>query len=186
MDERTPEIRLSDADRDAAVGRLATAMADGRLEVAEYEERSRLVYEARVASDLTPLLADLPPVNLPAPATGNEPVAGGAPRRWLVSLFGDIRRSGRWSTGEKTIGLALFGDTKLDLTDLDQDAVDILVVSIFGDVVVTVTPTAVVDAGGFAVFGEYSDRVEPAAGDAAMRVRVRRFSLFGDLKLRSG
>jgi hypothetical protein len=67
----------------------------------------------------------------------------------------------------------------------ERDSVDILAFSVFGDVTIVVPPDAQVDAGGFAVFGDFSDRIEPGVGSSAMRVRVRRFSLFGDLRLRS-
>lgn len=191
-----PEMRLSDADRDGAIVRLSQAMSDGRLDVTEFEERSRLAYAATVPSELTPLFADLPPTNLPVPtasaAVPADPSQTPTPlpsnqgsRRWLVSLFGDQKRSGRWEPGDRTIGLTVFGDTKLDLRELDRESVDILVFSVFGDVNVVVPADAQVDAGGFAVFGDFVDRIEPGAGASGMRVCVRRFSVFGDLKLKS-
>ena len=192
----SPEMRLSDADRDGAVARLSQAMSDGRLDVAEFESRSRQAYAATVPSELTPLFVDLPPTNLPVPTAESAVPAVEAQiptsvpatrqsRRWLLSLFGDNKRSGRWEPGEQTVGVTFFGDTKLDVRELERDSVDILAFSVFGDVTIVVPPDAQVDAGGFAVFGDFSDRIEPGAGSSAMRVRVRRFSLSGDLRLRS-
>ena len=191
-----PEMRLSDADRDGAIARLSDAMSEGRLDVTEFEERSRQAYAATVPSELTPLFADLPPTNLPVPtAAAAVPAAASqiptpvpanqGSRRWLVSLFGDNKRSGRWEPGERTVGLTLFGDTKLDLSELERETVDIVAFSVFGDVHVVVPADAQVDAGGFAVFGDFVDRIEPGRGASGMRVRVRRFSIFGDLKLKS-
>lgn len=70
----SPGIRLSDADREHAVQRLQTAMAEGRISLSEFDERAAAAYAARYAGDLQPLLADLPPA-----ATGWS-VEHGAPR----------------------------------------------------------------------------------------------------------
>ena len=54
------ELRVSDADRERVAARLASAHGEGRLTLAEYDERVRAAHGARVTSDLTPLTADLP------------------------------------------------------------------------------------------------------------------------------
>lgn len=53
-------VRVSDAEREAVAQRLRTAAADGRLTLAEADERQALAYAARVHDDLAPLTADLP------------------------------------------------------------------------------------------------------------------------------
>jgi hypothetical protein len=55
-----PDQRLSDAERDAAVGRLAAAQAEGRLTAAEYQERASAARTAVTRGDLAPLFTDLP------------------------------------------------------------------------------------------------------------------------------
>ena len=55
-----PEPRISDADRERAVQRLSDAVTEGRLTVAEFDERVAAVPAARTASELVPHLADLP------------------------------------------------------------------------------------------------------------------------------
>ena len=55
-----PDQRLSDAEREAAVGRLASAQAEGRLTVAEYQERASAARTAATRRDLAPLFTDLP------------------------------------------------------------------------------------------------------------------------------
>jgi hypothetical protein len=55
------EFRVSDADRDAVARRLARALREGRLTVAEFDERSRSAYAARTRGDLDDLVHDLPP-----------------------------------------------------------------------------------------------------------------------------
>ena len=65
-----PEQRLSDAEREQAVGHLAAAQSEGRLTAADYAERSVAARHAVTWADLVPLFADLPDS---APAQGPEP-----------------------------------------------------------------------------------------------------------------
>ncbi|WP_168197050.1 DUF1707 SHOCT-like domain-containing protein [Agromyces laixinhei] len=55
-----PELRLSNAERDAAVARLAEAQAEGRFSPSEYAERASAARAAVTYGDLAPLFADLP------------------------------------------------------------------------------------------------------------------------------
>ncbi|MGW4928907.1 DUF1707 SHOCT-like domain-containing protein [Agromyces sp. NPDC004153] len=55
-----PDQRLSDAERDEAVGRLGQAHTEGRLTTEEYGERSASARRAVTRADLVPLFADLP------------------------------------------------------------------------------------------------------------------------------
>jgi uncharacterized protein DUF1707 len=59
-------LRASDAEREATVARLHQALAEGRLDLAETEERVTAAYAARHRDELPPLLADLPS-SMPAP-----------------------------------------------------------------------------------------------------------------------
>lgn len=65
------ELRLSSADREAAVVALGEHYAEGRLDKDEYDERSDAAWAAKTPSDLQPLFTDLPggsPVAVPTPA----------------------------------------------------------------------------------------------------------------------
>ena len=53
-------MRVSDADRAQVADRLARAHGEGRLTLAEYDERVRAAHGAVVRDDLAPLLTDLP------------------------------------------------------------------------------------------------------------------------------
>jgi hypothetical protein len=53
-------VRVSDAEREQVATRLVTAHGEGRLTLAEYDERVRAAHAAVVRDDLAPLLADLP------------------------------------------------------------------------------------------------------------------------------
>jgi hypothetical protein len=56
-----PALRASDADREAAVARLRTAVLEGRLEGDELEARLEVAYAARWCSELAALTADVTP-----------------------------------------------------------------------------------------------------------------------------
>jgi len=64
-----PEIRISDADRGEVIEVLTRAYGDGRLDLAEFEDRVAQAQNAKVRSDLSPLTEDLP-----VPVQGNDDV----------------------------------------------------------------------------------------------------------------
>ena len=55
-----PQMRASDADRDAAAAVLGAAFAEGRLTADEHDERLSAAYAARSWQQLQRLTADLP------------------------------------------------------------------------------------------------------------------------------
>lgn len=52
--------RASDAERDAVVRRLAAHLAEGRIDLAEYDQRVAAVYATATREDLNLVLTDLP------------------------------------------------------------------------------------------------------------------------------
>ena len=59
--DRRHEFRVSDADRQGAAARLGAAMAEGRLDLSEYDDRLARAYQAVTYGELDRLVADLPP-----------------------------------------------------------------------------------------------------------------------------
>ncbi|WP_216851585.1 DUF1707 domain-containing protein [Herbiconiux sp. VKM Ac-2851] len=90
-DTRTSHLRLSHADRDAAIAALARAEAEGRLTADELAERTAAAGRAVVRGDLAPLFTDLPdtdagpladpaaPAAPPASAPGVDSAPAGPP-----------------------------------------------------------------------------------------------------------
>ena len=75
-----PHLRAADHDRAAVAATLGRAMSDGRLSVAEYDERLAAAYASRTYGELASLTADLPG-STPAPSpvrttAGPAPVPG--------------------------------------------------------------------------------------------------------------
>jgi hypothetical protein len=54
------DMRASDAEREAAVTLLRTAVGEGRITMAEFEERTRAAYAATTRRELDALTDDLP------------------------------------------------------------------------------------------------------------------------------
>lgn len=72
-------MRAADSDRQAVADKLKKAMDEGRLDLAEYDERLQQTYAAKTYGDLQGLLDDLPDSTLPVQApTGARPAPAAA------------------------------------------------------------------------------------------------------------
>jgi len=60
MAGRDPNIRASDADRERIAERLRKSHAEGRLDLAEFQQRLDRCYEAKTLNELSDLVKDLP------------------------------------------------------------------------------------------------------------------------------
>ncbi len=79
------ELRIGDADREAAVRLLGEEYAVGRLTKEEFDERSDAAWSARTGSDLVPLFVDLP-VAAPGQAAPVVPREARPSRSWRRGL----------------------------------------------------------------------------------------------------
>jgi hypothetical protein len=123
---------------------------------------------------------------LPRQPPENPAQAGG--RRWIVSIFGDITRTGSWPPRHTTSPFALFGDIDLDLRHaaIPVGGLVINAIAPFGNIEVLVPEGAEVDVGGFTLFGSKKVAVDGSDdGESVAQLRVRGFTLFGSLKVRS-
>lgn len=85
-----PELRIGDADREAAASALGEHFAHGRITREEYDERSAVVWASRTGSDLRPLFVDLP---------GPHPAVLGAVRRVTPAPSSRLARTGAPDAG---------------------------------------------------------------------------------------
>jgi hypothetical protein len=75
VDQGSPhELRASDADREAAVGRLRVAAMEGRLDAEELAERVSTAYDAKWCQELERLTADVTPGPVAPPQPIGAPV----------------------------------------------------------------------------------------------------------------
>ncbi|WNV76488.1 DUF1707 domain-containing protein [Geodermatophilus sp. DSM 44513] len=179
---RPPALRASDTDRQATVAHLQRALAEGRLETWEFDERAGAAYAAGTLADLAALVADLP--------SADEPTAGelvGTRRAEEVStVFGDVRIAGEPQAPRRVS--TVFGDVRLDLRGLRtrEDRVEVHLTTWFGDVDVVVAEGVDAELHGRTVFGDRTTRLAPVPRvPGTPRVVVHARSVFGDLRLRS-
>jgi hypothetical protein len=102
------DVRVSDQERRAVLDELQQHFGEGRLDLAEFEERTNAVVAARYRGDLMPLLDDLPELH-PTPAgppvrprpTKEHPVMGSVAFRihlylslvvsaFLLAIYGGV------------------------------------------------------------------------------------------------
>jgi hypothetical protein len=176
--EQHPELRVSDADREATVVRLREAGGEGRLTLEELAERVEAADAARTRGELDALTADLP--ESPGRATAPLDVPG-KERRWIVAIMGGETRKGRWRPARRTNAVAVMGGIDIDLREAElADGAEILAVPVMGAVSIVVPEGVSVEMSGFALMGGNSgpdDRVLPLPNSPV--VRVRAFSLMG-------
>jgi hypothetical protein len=71
-----PHMRCSDADRDRAGAVVRESLGDGRISVAELDDRLDRVYRAQTYGDLAVVMADLPAWTVPGTPVPGTPVPG--------------------------------------------------------------------------------------------------------------
>ncbi|WP_199443445.1 DUF1707 SHOCT-like domain-containing protein [Umezawaea beigongshangensis] len=72
-----PDVRVSDAERQRVVSTLSTAVGEGRLTLAEADERIVSAWAARHGGELAALTADLPAPAPPVARPGRRPALFG-------------------------------------------------------------------------------------------------------------
>ena len=177
VSDQHPELRVSDADREATVVRLREAGGEGRLTLEELAERVERADAARTRGDLDALTADLPA----GAGAVHVPAVPAKERRWIVAIMGGEQRKGRWRPARRTNAIAVMGGVDIDLREAElADGAEILAIPVMGAVTVVVPDGVSVELSGFALMGGNSgpdDRVLPLPNSPV--VRVRAFSLMG-------
>ena len=178
MSEQHPELRVSDADREATVVRLREAGGEGRLTLEELADRVERADAARTWADLDALTADLPAAT---PGARLAPETPSKERRWVVAIMGGEQRKGRWRPSRRTNAIAIMGGVDIDLREAElADGAEILAIPVMGAVTVVVPEGVSVEMSGFALLGGNAgpdDKVLPLPN--APVIRVRAYSLMG-------
>ncbi|MGI8691328.1 MAG: DUF1707 domain-containing protein [Geodermatophilaceae bacterium] len=173
-----PDREPTDEQRAASVDILQRAVGEGRLTLGEFTDRLDVVLAAATVAGMDTALADLP-TELPV-------VGSAAPVS--MSVFGDVRVSGRWRLREHNRGVTVFGDVRFDLRDsvCSEAEVHIEGRTVFGDVVVIVPAGVEAELSGFTVFGDRHLDLAPVPRQPHTPiVRVSGLTIFGDIRVRS-
>ncbi|MFD9222873.1 DUF1707 domain-containing protein [Streptomyces sp. NPDC060064] len=194
MTSELPEMRASDSERERVAERLREAVAEGRLDMEEFEQRLDAAYRARTHGELEPLVSDLPVGGLPVVGTAPSPVATGsggwaqrvggpATSNGAFAFWGGFGRKGTWTVGRKFTTFTLMGGGELDLREArfeDRETV-IRCFAIMGGVHIVVPPDLNVEVGGFGLMGGFGEQgqSEGLPDPAAPRVRITGFAIMG-------
>jgi hypothetical protein len=133
---------------------LRAAVADGRLDQAEFDERVDAALAARTIDALTPLTADL--IAAPGRAGALTLPPAGPPAEPAAELLtisekhGSVRRDGRWTLPHRLALLTAWCDVLLDLTSAVRSGPELVIELRVrgGNVELVLAPGMVVDANG--------------------------------------
>lgn len=189
MTDELPGMRASDAERERIAETLREAVAEGRLDMEEFEHRLDATYKARTHGELEPLVRDLPaPGDSAVPA--RRPDAGWADRiggpatsTGALAVFGGFHRRGTWTVPRRFTAFALFGGGEIDLREARFEDRDVVIrcFALFGGVGVVVPPDLHCEVNGFGLMGGFGDRASGDGTPGSPRVRVTGFTMFGGI-----
>lgn len=194
--DKLPDMRASDSEREQIAERLREAVAEGRLDMTEFEERLDAAYRAKTRGELEPLVRDLPrPAGSQAPQTSLEKQDAGdwsgrigrpATSRGALAVWGGFGRRGRWCVPRSFTAFAMMGGGDLDLREADFEDREIVIrcFTIMGGIQVVVPPELNVDVSGFALMGGFDDRGAGPGTPGSPRVRITGFALMGGVDVK--
>ena len=189
-----PDLRASDADRERVAEVLRDALAEGRLDMEEFEERLESTYKARTYRELAPITRDLPAAGVTPLAVSltKEPVQSGrwaeritggeGSSTWAVAVMSGFQRKGRWRVPRRFNCFAFWGGGELDLREANfaDREVEINCVAIMGGMNVIVPPGVEVVVRGIGIMGGFDHREEGVPGEpGAPRVVITGFAFWG-------
>ncbi|MFE7748117.1 DUF1707 domain-containing protein [Streptomyces sp. NPDC057428] len=190
-------MRASDAERERVAETLREAVAEGRLEMDEFEQRLDATYRARTHGELEPLVRDLPVPGAPVrPVTGPVAARTGQGTDWpariggratssgAFAFWGGFSRKGRWTVGRLFTSFAMWGGGEIDLREAHFAERDVVIrcFTVMGGIQVTVPPDLDVQVSGLGImggFGEHSKIEEEDPAPDSPRVRITGFALMG-------
>ncbi|MBA6438386.1 DUF1707 and DUF2154 domain-containing protein [Streptomyces sp. GMR22] len=186
-------MRASDAERERIAEVLREAVAEGRLDMEEFEERLGAAYAARTHGELEPLVRDLPVPGSAAPAppapadrTGWAERIGGTPTsKWAVAIMGGFQRKGTWTVPRAFTAFAVMGGGEIDLREARFEGRDVVIrcFALMGGVQITVPPDLETHVSGIGLMGGF-DHTGSADGDpTGPRVTVTGLALFGGVSV---
>ena len=162
-------IRVGDRERDAVAAVLQEAAADGRLSMAELDDRLDAALQAKTHADLDPLVADLS-VELPSQHLGRQsqtqrPRSAGYSREDPLRLDGGMsseKRRGVWTMPPFILINQGVGSVKLNCLEATPAAelIEIEVIGGAGSIVLVLPDGWAVDA----------DRLSKSWGSKAVKV----------------
>jgi Domain of unknown function (DUF1707)/Cell wall-active antibiotics response 4TMS YvqF len=177
--EKHLTLRASDADRERVAKVLHEAMSEGRLTIAELDERLTVVYAAKTLGDLLPPTADLPGtsgVAVPTPQSPQPYQPGGAlssritteepDRTPLFAMLGGFDRKGAWVMPPtlNAFGFMAGGDIDLTQAKFSQQECTIQCFALMAGINIVVPEDVTVKMHGIGIMGAFEQRRGDAVG----------------------
>jgi hypothetical protein len=108
------DARAADADREAVAERLRIAAGDGRIDLAELDERLGRAYASRTYRELQVLVADLPARSAPSQLGDALP----EPETLVLKTRSPaLKQSGQWTVPRRIVAETTSGNIKIDFTE---------------------------------------------------------------------
>ena len=193
-----PRKRASSAARQATANLLTEALADGQIDITEFDERTAQVWQATYADELEHLTADVevPDSKKPdsqvtvtprtQPTMEIVPHQGGS--AFSFAVMGGSTSKGSWHIARHHTSLAMMGGNYLDLREatLSSHETVITAVALMGGIDIVVPEDVRVINEGFGIMGGFGVTDHPSCTlrvddipASAPIVRVRGLGLMG-------
>lgn len=193
-----PRKRASSAARQATANLLTEALADGQIDITEFDERTAQVWRATYADELERLTADVevpdskkPDSQVTAtprtqPTMEIVPHQGGS--AFSLAVMGGSTSNGSWHIARHHTSLAMMGGNYLDLREatLSSHETVITAVALMGGIDIVVPEDVRVISEGFGIMGGFGVTDHPSCTlrvddipASAPIVRVRGLGLMG-------
>jgi hypothetical protein len=173
-------LRISDAERHRVAEILREAAGDGRIDLAELDERLEATFAARTYADLVPITHDLP--------VRRDHSAVEAPAQRSFAILNGVNRSGVWTVPERLTILCVMGGANLDLRQASFAAREVVItVNVFmGGASIIVGPHTQVVLEGVGVMGGYSKPsglVDAVLDESSPTVRIKGVAVWGGVSV---
>ncbi|MER5729646.1 DUF1707 domain-containing protein [Streptomyces sp. NPDC002138] len=187
MTNKLPEMRASDAEREQVAEMLREAVAEGRLDMEEFDERLGAALGARTRGELEALTSDLP---VAARSAGHATTSGWAERTGgavtssgAFAVWGGFARRGHWTVGRTFTAFTLWGGGVIDLREarFEGGEVNIRCFALFGGMSVVVPPDLECEVKGIGILGGFGDRASGPGAPGSPRVTITGLALFGGI-----
>src|ERR1700722_6813676 len=200
--EDPASLRASDKDRESAAEVLREAAGEGRLSMAELDERLDAVYQAKTYAELEPILGDLPHQTIapdaaagpagpaaapasrragPAEPPGAKPASGSA-----IAVMSGFSRKGAWVVPADFTAVVVMGGGELDLRDAQFSApvVNIHATAIMGAIAIIVPDDAEVQVTGVGLLGVFEHAPTGAGRPGGPKIHIGGVAFWGAVDVR--
>jgi Domain of unknown function (DUF1707)/Cell wall-active antibiotics response 4TMS YvqF len=186
-------LRASDADRERIANVLRDAAGDGRLTMAELDERLDAVYAAKTYAELEPITHDLPATGAayaPAvsPGADQDPArfGGQATSAAAVAILGGFSRKGDWVVPKTFNAFMFMGGGEIDMREarFEDREVSIHIVAILGGCEIIVPDDATVRVTGIGIMGAFEHTVSGAETPGGPLITISGLAFMGGVDVK--